>query len=84
MNLSGLSGGQYKPLSPDQVERLHSGALSILGKTGMTFEPGLEEVAELLGSNGATLDMEKRIIKFSVCKKDFSVFSNQRRVIKIH
>jgi len=65
MNLSGLSGGQYKPLSSDQVETLHSAALSILEKTGMTFEPGLEDVAELLGSNGAALDMEKRIIKFS-------------------
>ena len=65
MNLSGLSGGQYKPLSPAQVETLHGAALSILEKTGMTFEPGLEDVAELLGLNGATLDMEKRIIRFS-------------------
>ncbi len=65
MNLSGISGGQYKPLSPDQVEKLHNAALSILEKTGMTFEPGLENVAELLGSNGASLDMEKRIIRFS-------------------
>lgn len=65
MNLSGLSGGQYKPLSPDQIETLHRAALSILEKTGMTFEPGLEDVAELLGANGATLDMENRIIRFS-------------------
>ena len=65
MNLSGFSGGQYRPLSPDQVKTLHNAALSILEKTGMTFEPGLEDVAELLGSNGATLDMEKRIIRFT-------------------
>jgi trimethylamine--corrinoid protein Co-methyltransferase len=65
MNLSGLSGGQYKPLSPDQVETLHGAALSILEKTGMTFEPGLEDVAEMLGSNGAALDMENRIIRFT-------------------
>lgn len=65
MNLSGLSGGQYKPLSPQQVEKLHGAALSILEKTGMKFEHGLEEVAELLGSNGAKLDTENRIIRFS-------------------
>ena len=65
MNLSGFSGGQYKPLSTDQVLTLHNAALSILKKTGMTFEPGLEDVAELLGSNGAELDMENRIIRFT-------------------
>ena len=65
MNLSGLTGGQYKPLSQNQIETLHTAALSILEKTGMTFEPGLEDVAELLGSNGATVDMENRIIRFS-------------------
>ena len=64
MNLSGLSGGQYKPLSPDQIETLHNAALSILNNIGITFEPGLEDVAELLSSNGAVLDMEKRIIRF--------------------
>ena len=65
MNLSGISGGQYRPLSPDQIETLHNAALSILDKTGMTFEPGLEDVAELLESNGAKLDMENRIIRFT-------------------
>lgn len=65
MNLSGLSGGQYKPLSQKQIETLHGAALSILEKTGMTFEPGLEDVAELLGSNGAKVDKEKRIIRFT-------------------
>lgn len=64
MNLSGLSGGQYKPLSLNQIETLHGAALSILEKTGMTFEPGLEDVAELLESNGAGLDMENRIFRF--------------------
>lgn len=65
MNLAGLSGGQYKPLSSQQVEKLHRAALSILENTGMTFEHELEEVAELLCSNGAKLDMENRIIRFS-------------------
>jgi trimethylamine--corrinoid protein Co-methyltransferase len=64
MNLSGLSGGQYKPLSLNQIEILHGAALSILEKTGMIFEPGLEDVAELLESNGAILDMENRIFRF--------------------
>jgi trimethylamine--corrinoid protein Co-methyltransferase len=64
MNLSGVSGGQYKPLSLNQIETLHKAALSIIEKTGITFEAGLEDVAELLGSNGASVDKENRIIKF--------------------
>lgn len=64
MNLSGLSGGQYKPLTSGQVERLHGAALTILEKTGITFESGLDDVARMLEAEGAAVDMDKRIIRF--------------------
>lgn len=65
MKLSGLSGGQYKPLSPEQIEKMHSAAISILEKIGMSFEPGLEDVAEMLDANGATVDKKNRTIRFT-------------------
>jgi len=30
MNLKGLSGGLYTPLSPDQIETIHDASLTIL------------------------------------------------------
>ena len=81
MNLSGLAGGQYKPLSLNQIEIIHGAALSILEKTGMTFEHGLEDVAELLGSNGASVDKEKRIIKFSAGMINEAVSAAPEKVI---
>jgi trimethylamine--corrinoid protein Co-methyltransferase len=38
MDLKGLSGGQYRPLSDEQIETIHQASLSILEKTGFTFE----------------------------------------------
>jgi trimethylamine--corrinoid protein Co-methyltransferase len=34
----GLTGGQYKPLTDDQVQRIHEAALSILARTGVQVE----------------------------------------------
>ena len=38
----GVSGGQYRPLSEEQVETIHSASLMILEETGFTFEAGLQ------------------------------------------
>ena len=48
MNLMGLSGGQYCPLSPEQVETVHESSLKILEKTGATSEQGPEDTLQLL------------------------------------
>ena len=64
MNLMGLPGGQYRPLSPQQIETLHAAALRILEKTGMTYEQGLEDTVQMLADNGASVDTERRNIKF--------------------
>jgi trimethylamine--corrinoid protein Co-methyltransferase len=36
--VKGLVGGQYKPLTDDQVQRIHKSALSILERTGVQVE----------------------------------------------
>ncbi|MBN2040497.1 MAG: trimethylamine methyltransferase family protein [Spirochaetes bacterium] len=56
MNLEGLQGGQYKPLSESQIKTIHEAALTILEKTGFAFEPGLDDTLEMLAKAGATVD----------------------------
>ena len=38
MSLKGLDGGIYKPLSPEGIQTIHDASLTILEKTGMTYE----------------------------------------------
>lgn len=64
MKLQGLSGGQYRPLSENQVKMIHEASLRILEKTGFTFEPGLEDALDMLQSAGATIDRNKARIYF--------------------
>jgi trimethylamine--corrinoid protein Co-methyltransferase len=64
MKLKGLSGGQYRPLSEEQVKTIHKASLSILEKTGFTFESGLENVLDMLNNAGATVDRDKTRIYF--------------------
>jgi trimethylamine:corrinoid methyltransferase-like protein len=60
MNLMGLQGGQYKPLSEQQVDTVHNAALTILEKTGITYESGLENTVDMLEKNGAAVNREKK------------------------
>ncbi len=64
MNLMGLQGGQYRPLSPEQIEIVHQASLQILEKTGITYELGLENTVQMLEDNGATIDRNKKNIRF--------------------
>lgn len=59
MNLKGLSGGLYAPLSPKDIETIHDASLTILEKTGFRFEDGLDETIDLLEANGATVDRDR-------------------------
>ena len=59
MDLKGLSGGLYAPLSPDQVETIHDAALKILETVGITYETGLDATLELLEEAGATVDRSR-------------------------
>jgi trimethylamine--corrinoid protein Co-methyltransferase len=64
MELKGLSGGQYKPLSNDDIITIHNAALTILEKTGMTFEAGLDDTLNMLESAGAWVDRDNARIRF--------------------
>jgi trimethylamine--corrinoid protein Co-methyltransferase len=52
--VKGLVGGQYKPLTDDQVQRIHQAALSILERTGVQVEE--PEALQMFQEAGATID----------------------------
>ena len=64
MGYLGVPGGQYRPLSQEQIETIHDSSLQILERTGMTFEAGLEGTVKLLEQNGAKVDRERSRITF--------------------
>ena len=64
MRLKGLDGGIYKPLSSEGIQAIHDASLTILEKTGMTYESGLGETVETLGNAGAPVDRDRRRIRF--------------------
>jgi len=64
MNLMGLQGGQYCPLSSEQIATMHEASLKILEKTGMSYEQGIEDTVQLLEDNGAVIDRERNNINF--------------------
>ncbi|MGD9150109.1 MAG: trimethylamine methyltransferase family protein, partial [Desulfobacterales bacterium] len=64
MNLKGLSGGQYRPLSPQQIDTIHAASLKILESIGITYEPGLEATLAMLEDAGATIDHNRSRITF--------------------
>ena len=63
MDLKGLRGGIYKPLSPEGIENIHNASLTILEKTGITYEAGLETTVDMLADAGATIDREMKRIR---------------------
>jgi trimethylamine--corrinoid protein Co-methyltransferase len=64
MNLKGLPGGIYKPLSQQDIETIHNAALRILEQTGFTYESGLDDTLAMLEEAGATVDRERSRIFF--------------------
>jgi len=64
MDLKGLKGGQYRPLTQEQVKNIHEASLTILETTGVGYEEGLGDTAEMLEKNGADVDRDKRKIRF--------------------
>ena len=64
MNYLGLAGGQYKPLSKNDVETIHAASLDILEKTGFTYESGLGSALAMLENAGAVVDRKSDRIYF--------------------
>jgi trimethylamine--corrinoid protein Co-methyltransferase len=57
-------GGQYQPLTSEQVRRIHEASLSILEDVGCAFEEQLRDTAEILAGAGARVDADQRKITF--------------------
>ncbi|MBR9985864.1 MAG: trimethylamine methyltransferase family protein [Desulfosarcina sp.] len=64
MNSKGLSGGIYKPLSPEGIDAIHSAAMTILEKTGIAYEAGLDATVDMSADAGAMVDREMKRIRF--------------------
>jgi trimethylamine--corrinoid protein Co-methyltransferase len=64
MQLKGLAGGLYKPLSSNDITTIHEASLTILENIGMTYESGLGKTIEMLENKGAKLDRDKSRIYF--------------------
>jgi len=57
----GLSGGQYKPLSDDDIQKIHTTTLKVLAEVGV--EVNFTEARELFRGAGAEVDETSRIVK---------------------
>jgi len=64
MDSRGLSGGQYRPLSEEQLKTIHEASLTILETTGFTYESGLDETLEMLEKAGMAVDRARSRITF--------------------
>ncbi|MGD2187301.1 MAG: trimethylamine methyltransferase family protein [Desulfobacterales bacterium] len=64
MSHGGLAGGHYQPLARKQVENLHEAALSVLEKTGFSYEAGLDETLEMMAEFGMVVDRKEARIYF--------------------
>lgn len=63
----GLPGGQYKPLSEDQVEQIHQASLEILQRTGVQVEE--PQALTLFKDHGADIDGNRVRIPESLIQK---------------
>jgi len=77
----GLAGGHYQPLSAEQVERVHEAALTVLEKTGFSYEPGLDENLKPAEEFGMVLDRAHHRIYFPRDKVMDQVHQAPRRVV---
>ena len=54
MELKGLSGEFYRPLSAADIETIHQASLTILENTDITYEACLEEISDILAPMGGS------------------------------
>lgn len=64
MSTGGLSGELYRPLTPDQVKKIHERALDLIEEVGMTYEVGLKDVLDHMSSIGCRIDHDASRIFF--------------------
>jgi len=59
-----LIGGIYRPLTPEQVDRIHQASLDILEQIGLSYTPDQGEVVDILASAGVGVDTRERRLRF--------------------
>jgi len=64
MDLKGLGGGLYTPLSSTDIETIHAAALHILETVGMGFDTGLEDLLDTLADAGVRVDAKQSRLLF--------------------
>lgn len=64
MSYKGLAGGHYQPLSRQQLDNLHAAALSVLEKTGFSYEAGLDETIAMMEEFGMQVDRDQKRVYF--------------------
>ena len=64
MELKGLTGGLYQPLSPADIKTMHQAALTIVENTGNSYESGLSETIDMLEAQGIKVDRERGRVFF--------------------
>jgi len=57
----GISGGSYKPLSEESINKIHQAVMRIIEEVG--FEVHSEKALELFKNAGATIDREKSLVR---------------------
>jgi len=67
MGRPGLVGGQYQPLTREQIERIHQASLTVLERTGVHTEN--EEALALYRWGGAKIDGSRVYISASMVEK---------------
>ena len=60
-NRRGLSGGQYKPLTEEDIKKIHQTSLRVFSDIGV--QVNLKEAVELFKAAGAAADLSTRIVK---------------------
>ena len=76
----GMEGGDYKPLSEAEVERIHHAALDVLEQVG--FSDAIPSCIELFTDAGATLTDEGRILVPRALVED--TLANANRSVTLH
>lgn len=76
---AGLSGGQYKPLTDDGVNRIHLAALEILENIGLALAP--ESGIEAMKAYGATYSAEEDRIRVSPAVVEKALMDANRSLV---
>lgn len=79
MGSGGFEGGQYRPLSPESVGRIHQVALDILWEVGTQVNSA--EAFEIFAAAGAKVDRDTRVVRIPRTMVEDAIASAPSRVL---